>query len=453
MKIRHISIKKYKNLKDFDCEFSDSNISAFIGNNGSGKSNLLEAITTIFSFAKSVIEKNNPRLVVTPDVEDYVIEYENEGLDYTLEGSRSDFNIYQKGKLLRSQLSKELALPETIMLYYAGETTRQYDTAKRSFDEAYDNKLKKADNKGFSGFKYLDYYSTSDLNLLLITAAVFQGEYYEKLLNLINCSGISLKTTFSLKNPSKNRSEKSADSYWGARGFVKSFLDETRRFVTATADLSDLYIMSFRDISPIKELCLNEADMFAKLKALKNAGYLDALPVMLRGIDGEEFSYDELSEGEKQLSLLLLLTTFTANLNCFYLFDEFDAYLHPGWQRIFSELLSDIEINGQVILTTHSPLTLGKMKKESIRILKNGEVYTPSVDTYNRDITEVLEEIMDVGKRPAEVEIVIRKFRNAAVHGKKDDVQESLKDLEKLLSPEDPFWVTAEHMLARLRMV
>ena len=135
MKIRHVSIKKYKNLKNFDCIFSVSNISAFIGNNGSGKSNLLEAITTIFSFAKSTVEKNNPKLIVSPDVEDYVIEYENAGSVYTLEGSGSDFNLYQEGQLLRSQLAKEVALPETIMLYYAGETTRQYDTAKRTFDD------------------------------------------------------------------------------------------------------------------------------------------------------------------------------------------------------------------------------------------------------------------------------------------------------------------------------
>lgn len=48
MRIKKISIGRYKNLHDFECEFSDSNISAFIGNNGSGKSNLLEVITKAF---------------------------------------------------------------------------------------------------------------------------------------------------------------------------------------------------------------------------------------------------------------------------------------------------------------------------------------------------------------------------------------------------------------------
>ena len=37
MRIKRISIGKYKNLIDFECEFSDSNIAAFIGNNGTSE--------------------------------------------------------------------------------------------------------------------------------------------------------------------------------------------------------------------------------------------------------------------------------------------------------------------------------------------------------------------------------------------------------------------------------
>ena len=440
MKIRHVSIKKYKNLKEFDCTFSDSNISAFIGNNGSGKSNLLEAITTIFSFAKSTIEKNNPKLIVAPDVEDYVIEYENAGSVYTLEGSGSDFNVYQEGKLLRSQLAKEVALPETIMLYYAGETTRQYDTAKRTFDDAYDSKLKRTDNASFSGFKYLDYYSASDLNLLLLTAAVFQGDYYEKLLSLINCRSISLEASFVLKNPAGKRISKNADTYWGARGFVKSFLDETRRFVSKTIDMSDLYFMTFQDVSPIRGLSANEAEMFAKLKALKNAGYLDALPVRLRRVDGEEFSYDELSEGEKQLSLLLLLTTFTAHSNCLYLFDEFDAYLHLNWQRQFSQMLREINVQGHVLFTTHSSATISKLKSDELHIMRNGTTEIPGSETFNRALDEIMLEQMGVTMRAPEIEDLYSLFKQFIADKDKEGALQIVRELEEKLDVSDPLF-------------
>ena len=52
MKLKKVIIKNYKNLKDVEINFPDSNIIAFIGNNGSGKSNILENIAHTFSVAK-----------------------------------------------------------------------------------------------------------------------------------------------------------------------------------------------------------------------------------------------------------------------------------------------------------------------------------------------------------------------------------------------------------------
>ena len=90
------------------------------------------------------------------------------------------------------------------------------------------------------------------------------------------------------------------------------------------------------------------------------------------------------------------------------------------------------------------------MQKESIRILKDGEVYEPAADTFNRDITEVLEEIMEVGKRPIEVEDAMQRFRNAAMHREKEAAHKAIDELTTLLSKDDPFWVTVSHMMARL---
>lgn len=49
MKLKKLQIKKYKNLIDFTVDFeSGKGLSILIGNNGSGKSNVLEAISGIF---------------------------------------------------------------------------------------------------------------------------------------------------------------------------------------------------------------------------------------------------------------------------------------------------------------------------------------------------------------------------------------------------------------------
>ena len=54
MKLKRLEIKKYKNLIDFSADFeSGKGLSILIGNNGSGKSNVLEAISGIFVNAYS----------------------------------------------------------------------------------------------------------------------------------------------------------------------------------------------------------------------------------------------------------------------------------------------------------------------------------------------------------------------------------------------------------------
>lgn len=448
MRLLRVIIKKYKNLEDFDCVFPDSNISAFIGNNGSGKSNLLEAITEAFSYAKNRTTDKTPWIIPTPDLYGCKIQYEYDRQVYLLECDQSEVSISYNGKKL-NKLGMKAVLPETIMLYYAGETRRQSIKAQRTFDNAYVRKLKATSNDTFPGFKYLDYYSLQDLPLLLITAYAYQEEYYNKLLNLLNCSEIQPHASFLLSNPT--RSKGSADTYWNARGFVKSFLDGCRRFVSSTADQPDHYIMSFDDISPIKALAANESELFAKLKAIQNAGYLQRVLMSFSHNNDADVSFDELSEGEKQLSLLLLLTSFTAKNNVLYLFDEFDAYLHLNWQRALSKLIDDTHVNGHVLLTTHSPATISKIHSENVFKMIDGKCYQSASDTYNRSLDEIMEEQMQVSMRPQEFVDLEEEFRNAVIHNRKDIALAKLEQIREIIGEDDPFFITARIVMERMK--
>ena len=448
MRIKRITVKKFKNLVDFDCEFSDSNISAFIGNNGAGKSNILELITEAFSVAKNVAAEKPYGLIVYPDIFGCNIEYENDGTAYTLFLDKSDVLIYSGEKKLTKKDMLN-ALPETIMLYYAGETDRQKNAAKITFDNRYDNALKKADNSSFPGFKYLDYYSVDDLNLLLVVAAIYKGAYYNKLLDYLGCKNISTEASLFLMSPNSKKGDGS--TYWNARGFVKSFLDELRKYVSRTQDLGLMYIMSFDDFTKWGKSSENEAALFYKLKALKNAGYLHMLNVTLIRNDGDKFTHDNLSEGEKQLALIYLLTSFTAKNDCLYLFDEFDSYLHLNWQRSISKMLNDIDVNGHIIFTTHSPASISKMHREDVYILKDGKIYNASSETFNRSLDEIMEEQMEVSLRPQEYSELVQEYRNAIINNQKSIALAKLDQIKEVIGDDDPFFITARIAMERMK--
>ncbi len=468
MRIHRVSIKKYKNLKNIDCVFSGANSATFIGNNGSGKSNLLEVITIAFSSAKNICCEK-PLLPIypgtMPNVLECIIEYTIADICYTLQYncniesllSHQDNNssqtireqvvILHGNKVLpKTEMSK--ALPELVLLYYAGETQRQQGTAECTYDTLYESRLKRAKTSDLPGLRFIDCYNTNDLTLLLAVASAYRGNYYNELLELFECVGIMPKFSLILKKPINGKG--TADTYWGATGFVKSLLNDLRKDVSATRDLETQYFMFFNDSAILKKVSVDEFDLFAKLKVLKHYGYLDHIGLEFEKSDGVRFSSLRLSEGEKQLALLLLLTAFTAKKEALYLFDEFDTYLHLNWQKEFSKMLHATDVEGQLVITTHSPATVAGMQRKDVFIMYDGRCKNAPSETYNRSLDEIMEEHMLVSMRPAEYNNLVQEFRKAVISNKKQQAEETLIKLREIVGETDPFFITARIALDRM---
>lgn len=468
MRIKRIIAKKFKNLIDFDCEFSESNISAFIGNNGAGKSHVLELISRAFSNAMNCYcGKKLPVIYIDdePSIIDCVIEYELNGKQYQLiynenileiiddARSKDEKVIYEyikiqcEGKKIPKSSYLE-ALPSHILLYYAGETKRQKDIAEDTYDTIYDTKLKKSTSDELPGLKYMDCFDTDDLPLLLLTLSAFKGNIYEKLRNYFDCKCITPKFSLVLGKPEKGKGD--IDTYWNSTGFVKYFLNTLRKYVAGTRDAGQTYFMFFDVAEFLNECSDNEFDLFSKLKALKNYGVLKHIGIELEKNDKSKFSQSRLSEGEKQLALLLLLTSFTANSDCLYLFDEFDVYLHLNWQRSISKMLNDINVNGHIIFTTHSPGTISQVKSDDLYIMKNGQVIYPESETYNRALDEIMLEQMGVSMRTKEIDILYDEFKQCVADGNKEKAELMMYKLTELLDSTDPLLTKLKIVLRRI---
>ena len=73
---------------------------------------------------------------------------------------------------------------------------------------------------------------------------------------------------------------------------------------------------------------------------------------------GEQLSPYQLSSGEKQMLVILLTVLVEDNRHSVLLMDEPEVSLHIEWQQKLIEMITDLNPNVQIILTTHSPAVI-----------------------------------------------------------------------------------------------
>lgn len=448
MKLKRVIIKNYKNLKDVEINFPDSNIIAFIGNNGSGKSNILENIAHTFSVAKDFNNRNDIDYIF-----DYI--YQIDSNEYRIEDDGVRFLYYKNNA--RDIKNIENGLPKVIFTYYAGETGR-LNSYSEDFQKSYDEylKLKRDDN---IDLKFVTSFSLKDFSIAFFANYVFQTSILDKIKDLLGFSSVEEhRILMQFKKPYWSSADGTGENVWGARGFNKFFFDKLLEedeeygvgpfiefdsgedYITLAIGHSDLF----------RTLAETPLELYTKLKAMLDSGFLETIRIFVRK-DGEMFPIELFSEGEKQLANLLMLMDLTKEFKALFLLDEFDAYLHPNWQREFIKLISEINIRGQVLLTTHSPATVSKMKKENLFRVVDGTIRVANRETYNRSLDNIMEENMGISLRPDEFKELEKKFRNAVMHGQKKEAETILSQIRTVISEEDPFFVTVKIALSRMR--
>ena len=160
MRIKEIKIanKTFKNL-DVSLKNNTSGVMAFIGNNGSGKSNLLEAISAIFKHLYSKKEKDIPfnfSLVYTTFNGRTVEITKNELLVTTKIDNQENSDFYS-------------FLPKQIVAIYSGEEDRLWRKYYEPIYKDFISKINKDSQEEFPKMLYLNkfYWHISLLCLLL----------------------------------------------------------------------------------------------------------------------------------------------------------------------------------------------------------------------------------------------------------------------------------------------
>ena len=388
MRLDKLWIKNFKNLKDFTIDFDvEQKPTVLIGHNGTGKSNLIEALVIIF---RNLDLDDSPAFAYKLDYlcRDYRVQIEADP-----DGSPMYLFFVDGERIARTKFTKDperTYLPNNVFAYYSGPSSRieaYFDTHQRKF---YDELLAGNDKP----LRPLFYAKLIHSQFVLLSFFSFEDpqsqEFLEKYLNIEELESVM----FVLQEPSWEGSEKGDPRFWYARGVVQKFLSDLYDNALAPARSSTSIPLGYRTYRKVERLLLSISSQ-EKLRSLakkyKNnreffkmleSTYISELiwevriNVKMKGSDNP-LLFRELSEGEQQLLTVLGLLKFTKDNESLLLLDEPDTHLNPIWKLDYLNLLEDVvgeQDTSHIIISTHDPLVIGSLDRNQVQIFeKNNE--------------------------------------------------------------------------------
>lgn len=388
VKLKKLKIKKYKNLIDFDVNFeSGQGLSILIGNNGSGKSNVLEAISGIFANAYSA--KAIHKFV-------YSLTYEIKGKEVKLEQTIYRCQYYVDGKVIAvKELAARGLLPTNVIALYSGEDKRWWHNYYEPFYFKFTRDINAGIGNNLSPKMYYinKYYWDIALLSLIYSTAEDDKRFLKDIIGRDTVDHILLFYTKNVEQHCKSE-------------LLKSFLQSVNLFsehskgpdgepvylyAMTKETIYDTYgVRVFEDFAAMKNFY-----MFVNAKFLNNKpeefnyyekqlfdyfvqAYMPKDKKVIKNIEliYNGFSAKDLSEGEKKLILIRSVLSFVADENSLILFDEPDANIHEGRKQQLYDLFAEYcKFDRQMIVATHSPILaqLAKEKELLMLELENGK--------------------------------------------------------------------------------
>ncbi|MFB2892752.1 AAA family ATPase [Aerosakkonemataceae cyanobacterium BLCC-F50] len=178
---------------------------------------------------------------------------------------------------------------------------------------------------------------------------------------------------------------------------------------------------------------------------------------------GQEFTVNQLSDGEKCLlamvgDLARRLAIANPGLSNplegegVVLIDEIELHLHPKWQREIIPALTRTFPNCQFIVTTHSPQVVSHVKPEGIFILEatsEGIIAKKPESSFGRDSNQILEDIMGVPDRPQQIKNSLRQLFQLIDAGNLEAAKELRHQISEEIGSDEPEFVRADVLMRR----
>lgn len=443
MKVKRLHLQNYGRFEDLKIDFAPTtektgNVTVIVGNNGAGKSQILQALATSLSWFVGSLKtgeitgsKIDLKLIKNDKTEASIKVITDHQKDNKSDVSKSQFSFVQwqlsnvrdgrveqlgnnfsqlNGlvKRYRNKLThvENFALP-LLVLYPVERAVLQYvaaDTVSYGYDQL----------KGYYGSLDGASIDFSDFLSWFRNAEDIENEANIKNIGLDKYSYNEKKKEIDNEISKLETMIEKEDNENNKIELLKTLL---KRY-SESIKMADLY-MSEIDLS--RNLLIRSIPLLATKEAIEDFTCFQNphirrqdTPTMIVEKDGEELDVNQLSQGEKSLLALVgdiarRLATLNPSLDNplegegVVMIDEVDLHLHPKWQHDLIDKLVKTFPNVQFILTTHSPHVISDRNDILLYSLDDNEL-TEMPNVYGEDANTVLTKIFDVDIRDSDVE-------------------------------------------------
>lgn len=454
MRLDYLKIGHFKNLNEFAVDFDETSqepVTVVLGRNGSGKSNLFEALVIIF---RDLIKGRatadfgydlrytlqggtvTVRIWNPATTKDNVDSTSNEPPFTAKEGDpicNFSFTITENGKERRIA-KKDITrfLPRYVVTYYSGVSNRMEHHFFQPQLEFRDELLK----GNVIPLRPLFYAKPIHSHFALLAFFMTEDPEVTQFLNEYPWIDGLESALFVLKRPHWAKSKKKRSDgdprFWYAGGIVKDFLSCLYDCALAPLRLpgriqhsfdqvenTEFLYLYLRDVDQLRNLArksvaamrqkkgftniegesFKAAEFFKLLESTFMSDLIYETRIRVRVRHAGALTFRELSEGEQQLLTVVGMLRFTRDEDSLFLLDEPDTHLNPAWGMDYLNILrkhANTGRNSHLLVATHDPLVLTNLRRNQIAILErdseNGIVasFEPEEDPVGMGVQGIL---------------------------------------------------------------
>ena len=419
MRLKEIHLTNFRCFEQLDVQLNDR-LAVFLGVNGAGKTAVLEAINRLY--AKDYVA----RFFNYTDTDSRQIQIE----------SRKNMRIGAK----KASMSMKVELSSTdkfdwrLEFEFPTSTSFGYHPKNDDIHNWVSKYIKKSEESPLMNLPLFAFYKSEK-------AVDINDENY------LEPEAIKLKQLWAFKNVFRNEKDSFNNfltwfddkaNYENSIRLEKDYAYRDLKFQIVRQSIAT-FLDTLTD-SSFKNLRVNKKDPDYVFDSSKN--------VLTITKDNLDIDVNQLSAGEK--SVILLIADLSKRLAIanpslgnplegegIVLIDEIDLHLHPQWQRNILPALLTTFPKCQFIVTTHSPLVISNVGRESVFILENGKLVKNTPHTLGRDYASILYNVFGVEERPAEYQEKIDACFRLIENEQYEEAKSALKKLSEELGEDD----------------